>query len=458
MTKNSIVSGAVAITAVCISVAIDPVCRADDGEKARALLEAVDLAISKDRARLGGEEGRQKRAKLEKMLLEVDPQSMDHDMQSLAVNGLASFIEDKIFRSWHSFMPQEAWNIRLAALVWERDYLSRYAAAMPDHSAESRKTSSSPPVDLQYTRFVWRQCVDRANSFYRQRVTAAYADTELEWTNYSDEFRAWCRSGIEKAIGRPLTDADFGAYSYSVNIARQERKMIKHDAEVRKPYDGGDVLPHPFTFFGCVLGSHYELSKPISKHTHGDETLYWYRNFAIEPYFGKVRMLLSLAPRSKIAFSAKISWFEFDGLKTREDVRARAKDIKSDIEKRLGVKLGEFFFESGQHVCDEVTWWKADGATARSRSKFGLIMIEIEAIDDPTRCQPRKQIVLTITDTAAEALVEKERKENPLTYDSKAEKEAERRRFERLKELGRQRKAMKDAQKAGGAEKQRGVR
>ena len=73
MTTNSIVSGAVAITAVCISVAIDPVCRADDGEKARALLEAVDLAISKDRARLGGEEGRQKRAKLEKMLLEVDP-------------------------------------------------------------------------------------------------------------------------------------------------------------------------------------------------------------------------------------------------------------------------------------------------------------------------------------------------------------------------------------------------
>jgi len=46
----------------------------------------------------------------------------------------------------------------------------------------------------------------------------------------------------------------------------------------------------------------------------------------------------------------------------------------------------------------------------------------------------------------AEALVEKERKENPLKYD----REAERRRFERLKELSRRRKAMKDAQKAGG--------
>ena len=128
-------------------------------------------------------------------------------------------------------------------------------------------------------------------------------------------------------------------------------------------------------------------------------------------------------------------------------VRARAKDIKSDIEKRLGVKLGEFFFESGRHVCDEAAWWKADGATAWSRSEFGPIRIEIEAIDDPTKCHPRKQIVLTITDTAAEALVEKERKENPLTFDSKAEKEAERRKFEKLKELGRQRKAMKDAQK-----------
>ena len=53
-------------------------------------------------------------------------------------------------------------------------------------------------------------------------------------------------------------------------------------------------------------------------------------------------------------------------------------------------------------------------------------------------------ILSSITDTAAEALVEKERKENPLKYD----REAERRRFERLKELSRRRKAMKDAKKA----------
>ena len=210
-----------------------------------------------------------------------------------------------------------------------------------------------------------------------------------------------------------------------------------HDEEVRRPHDGGDVLPHPFTFLGCTFGNAYDLSRLGGKDTYGDVILCWFKNFRIEPYFGKKWMMLSLAPRSKIAYSAEISW---SGQNTREALFAFAKDIRDDIEKRLGLKLGEFFFESGQHVCDEATWWKADGATARSRSKFGSIMIEIEAIDDPTRCQPRKQIVLTITDTAAEALVEKERKENPLTYDSKAEEEAERRKFEKLKEMNRRRK------------------
>ena len=123
------------------------------------------------------------------------------------------------------------------------------------------------------------------------------------------------------------------------------------------------------------------------------------------------------------------------------------------------MKLGEFFFEDRSHVCDETTWWKVDWGCARSRSVFGPILIELEAADQPGNRFPSSRCLsLTITDKAAEAIVEKERKENPLTYDSKAEKEAERRRFERLKELGRQRKAMKDAQKAGGAGNQRGVR
>ena len=46
------------------------------------------------------------------------------------------------------------------------------------------------------------------------------------------------------------------------------------------------------------------------------------------------------------------------------------------------------------------------------------------------------RIMLCVTDTAAEALVEKERKEKPLKYD----REAERRKFEKLKEMNRRRK------------------
>ena len=73
-----------------------------------------------------------------------------------------------------------------------------------------------------------------------------------------------------------------------------------------------------------------------------------------------------------------------------------------------------------------------------SRSVFGPIMIEINAIDDSSRRFPPQRLELIVTDTAAEALVEKERKENPLKYD----REAERRKFEKLKEMNRRRKVI----------------
>ena len=83
-----------------------------------------------------------------------------------------------------------------------------------------------------------------------------------------------------------------------------------------------------------------------------------------------------------------------------------------------------------------------------SRSVFGPIMIEINAVDDSRGRIPPQRLELIVTDTAAAALVEKERRENPLKYD----REAGWRRMERPAERSRQRKAMKDAQKAGGAE------
>ena len=441
MTTNSIVSGVAAITAICVSVAIDPVCRADEGDMARALLTAVDVALRKDASLAESEEGKGIRSGLASRLREADPKSRDYDQQNWAVRMVGDFVRDDIFRRMRH-LPEDAWKIRFAELAWERDYIDRRVASAPEDKRSPRQKATSNIVyyaNLAYHEWEWE--LKHLRLSFQGRIKYAYYDTESDALGYTDAFRAWCKQGIENAIGRPLTDDDL-AFKKDVLQRREERKKRAHDEVVRRPHDGGDVLPHPFTFFGYTLGNMYELSRPFNKSTCGDVILRWFKNFRIEPYFGRSWMMLSLAPRSRMAYSAEIYWSEFDGLKTREAVRARAEEIKADIEKRLGVKLGEFFFESGQHVCDESTWWKADGATARSRSEFGPIMIEIEAIDDPTRCQPRKQIVLTITDKAAEALVEKERKENPLTYDSKAEQEAERRKFEKLKEKNRRRKVI----------------
>ena len=448
MTTNSIVSGAAAITAICVSVAIAPVCHADDGEEARALLMAVDVAFRKDASLAESEEGKGLRSGLASRLREADPKSRDYNQQNWLVGVVGDFVRRDVFlRLWH--LPEEAWKIRFAELAWERDYIDRRVAAAPEYKRSPGQKATSNIVyyaNLAYHEWEWE--LKHLRLSFQGRIKHAYQDSEDERADYSDEFRAWCRVGIEKAIGRPLTDDDL-MFKDDVLRRREERKRRAHDEVVRRPHDGGDVLPHPFSFLGYTFGNMYELSRPFNKSTYGDVILKWFKNFRIEPYFGRSWMRLSLAPRSKIAYLAEIEWW---GLETREELFAIAKDIRGDIEKRLGAGLGEFFFERGGHVCDESTWWKADGATARSRSEFGPIMIEIEAIDDPTRCQLRKQIVLTITDKAAEALVEKERKDNPLTFDSKAEEEAERRRFERLKELSRQRKAMRDAQeKAGGA-------
>ena len=443
MTTNSIVSGAAAITAICVSVAIAPVCHADDGEEARALLMTVDVALRKDASLAESEEGMGLRSGLASRLREADPKSRDYDQQNWAVRVVGDFVRRDVFlRLRH--LPEDAWKIRFAELAWERDYIDRRVASAPEDKRSLGQKATSNIVyyaNLAYHEWEWE--LKHLRLSFQDRIKHAYQDSEDERADYSDEFRAWCRAGIEKAIGRPLTDDDL-MFKEDVLRRREERKRRAHDEAVRKPHDGGDVLPHPFSFLGYTFGNMYELSRPFNKSTYGDVILKWFKNFSIEPYFGKKWMRLSLAPRSKIAYSAEMEWWEYN---TRDEMVAQAKAIKDDIEKRLGATLGDFFFETGNHVCDEDTWKKAGAGEMRSRSVFGPIMIEINAGDYPVNYSPPHWLRLTITDTAAEALVEKERKENPLTYDSKAEKEAERRRFERLKELGRQRKAMKDAQK-----------
>ena len=48
-------------------------------------------------------------------------------------------------------------------------------------------------------------------------------------------------------------------------------------------------------------------------------------------------------------------------------------------------------------------------------------MIEISAFDTPQSCSPPRRLELKVTDAGVEALVEKERKENPMKYDREAE-------------------------------------
>ena len=442
MSMNRMI-GAAFVAVVQCTICVN--CRADDGGKARALQTAVDVALRKDASLAESEEGTGIRSGLASRLREADPKSRDYNQQNWLVGVVGDFVRWDVFlRLRH--LPEDAWKIRFAELAWERDYIDRRVASAPeDKRSPGQKATSNIVYHANLAYHEWEWELKQLRLSFQGRIKHAYQDSEDERADYSDEFRAWCRAGIEKAIGRPLTDDDL-MFKEDVLRRREERKRRAHDEAVRKPHDGGDVLPHPFSFLGYTFGNMYELSRPFNKSTYGDVILKWFKNFKIEPYFGRSWMRLSLAPRSKIAYLAEMEW---SGQNTREELFAFAKDIRADIEKRLGVKLGEFFFEDRSHVCDEATWWKVDWGCARSRSVFGPILIELEAADQPGNRFPSSRCLsLTITDKAAEALVEKERKENPLTFDSKAEEEAERRRFERLKELSRQRKSMKDAQKA----------
>ena len=328
---------------------------------------------------------------------------------------------------------RDHWAIRMEALAWIKQQIER----LENNEPEDRRTWPEKwgnlvlPKNEKHNQ--WERLKKQMRASYAKNFIRLSAQ-RIEDDRHTEEFREWARAEMEKVIGRPLTDDDY-MFKDDVLRRREERKRRAHDEEVRKPHDGGDVLPHPFTFLGCTFGNAYEVSRRGGKDALGDVILCWYSNYAIEPYFGKKWMMLNLAPRSKIAYSAKIDWW---GQNTREELFAFAKDIRADIEKRLGVKLGEFFFEGRSHVCDEATWWKADWGCARSRSVFGPILIELEAADKPGNLYPCRRFTLTITDTAAEALVEKERKENPLKYD----REAERRKFEQLKEMNRRRKVI----------------
>ena len=89
------------------------------------------------------------------------------------------------------------------------------------------------------------------------------------------------------------------------------------------------------------------------------------------------------------------------------------------------------FFEVGVHVCDEAALRAAASGFVKSRSVFGKTRIEI------TACRYENgetSVTLEAIDAEAEALVLKERRENPLRYDHETEWRQRRARARRHKE------------------------
>ena len=382
----------------------------------------------------------------ESKLFMLDPQDKEFRDQEVFMDNVWD-VARGVWGSPPGGTLKEWWTVYLKALAWEKKQLDRIEKSKPaDNRTWTEKWQNPEPLaDEKYRE--WRRLVQGTKSkFYSNHLRrSAY---EAEDDRYTPEFRAWCWNEIEKIIGRPLTDDDI-MFKDDVLQRREERKKRAHDEKVRTPYDGGDVLPHPFTFLGCTFGNAYDLSNPGGKYAIGDEILYWNKNFKIEPYFGKVWMMLRLAPRSKIACSAEISW---SGHGTREELSAQAMEIKADLEKRLGVTLGDFFFETLWHVCDEETWKKAESACMKSRSVFGPIMIETNAFDYPQSCSPPRRLELKVTDTGVEALVEKERKENPMKYDREAELRRHQELIRRIEKRNQQRQKQQNPATAPNAQ------
>ena len=72
-------------------------------------------------------------------------------------------------------------------------------------------------------------------------------------------------------------------------------------------------------------------------------------------------------------------------------------------------------------------------------SAFGPIRVEIWAVDNPHTCSPPRQLKLTVTDTEAKALADKERKEKPLKYDREAELRRHQKLIRRIEKRNQQR-------------------
>ena len=151
-------------------------------------------------------------------LFSFDPSKLDYERQKNAIGD-----------TWHiSFLlrcaitdvtDKERWEIRLKALAWVRQQIERIENNEPEDKRTWPEKWGKVYVNENREHNHW----ERIKKPVRKELTSYIkrCATDIEEDKYSNEFREWAKSEMEKIIGRPLTDDDL----WSIGIEwREERK------------------------------------------------------------------------------------------------------------------------------------------------------------------------------------------------------------------------------------------
>ena len=151
-------------------------------------------------------------------LFSFDPSKLDYERQKNAIGD-----------TWHiSFLlrcaitdvtDKERWEIRLKALAWVRQQIERIENNEPEDKRTWPEKWGKVYVNENREHNQW----ERIKKPVRKELTSYIkrCATDIEEDKYSNEFREWAKSEMEKIIGRPLTDDDL----WSIGIEwREERR------------------------------------------------------------------------------------------------------------------------------------------------------------------------------------------------------------------------------------------
>ena len=170
---------------------------------------------------------------------------------------------------------REYWELRHRAIAGIKEQVDKFANDGPMKDLDMKERLKKNPYIDDFRQFIdrkkdptceydnWWRCFTCLLGDMRDFVGTALYDIE-EGSRCPPELREWSMREIERILGHPIVDADYGNSWRQVANLRAERKIKAYDDAGRKPRDGGDVLPHPFTLFGCTLGMVYDDLKSLS--------------------------------------------------------------------------------------------------------------------------------------------------------------------------------------------------